>query len=128
MSSMTEFPYPVPPPDEMRRMSASELNGLPFGVLELDEEGTIVRINEPEARRTHREPEAFLGLNFFDDVAPCTNVREFADEFREGARRGYLDEVFRFVYPLDDGPQRVIVYLRSSVPGYGWVMATIRPA
>ena len=103
-------------------MSAAELDDLPFGVLELDAAGTIVRINRVEARRTGRDPEEFLGLNFFEDVAPCANVQEFAGEFRDGVRRGDLEKVFRFVYPLNDRSERVVV-----VPGYGWVMATVRP-
>lgn len=106
-------------------MTPEELDELPFGLLRLDADGEIEYVNRPETQRVGREPEDFVGRNFFEDVAPCTNVREFAGTFRAGARAGDLKTVFEFTYPFDGGEQRVIIYIASVHPGYGWVMATL---
>lgn len=122
---MPEFPDELPSIDRLERMTPEELNELPFGVLELTADGTVVRVNRAETGRVGRDPADFIGRNFFTDIAPCTNVREFAGDFRLGVRNGDLAKIFEFVYQLDGRTESVFVYLASAYPGFGWVLATV---
>jgi photoactive yellow protein len=42
-----------------------------------------------------------IGKNFFTEVAPCTNVQEFAGLYRQGMAEGKLNTTFpyRFAFP-----------------------------
>lgn len=65
-------------------LTHEELDALPFGAIQLDREGRILRFNEYEANLSNRRAPDTVGRNFFRDVAPCTNVREFHGRFLEG--------------------------------------------
>ncbi len=119
------FPHPVPGDAVLRSASRDELDSLPFGLLLLEPDGTILDVNQTEARRAGRSRAGLIGRNFFREVAPCTDVRDFAGAFRDGARRGKLSRTFRYTYTLPTGPDDVIVHLFSAAPGSGYVLATL---
>jgi photoactive yellow protein len=48
------------------------LDELPFGVICLDEHGTIVQYNLAEARLARLDRSRVLGKDFFRQIAPCT--------------------------------------------------------
>ena len=75
------------PPAPIDTMSEGELDKLPFGAIQLDRTGIILSYNRTEANLTGRDPRRVIGRNFFTDVAPCTNVKEFAGRFREGIEK-----------------------------------------
>jgi photoactive yellow protein len=54
---------------------------LPFGAVLLDRTGTIVKYNKAEAAIANRNPADMIGLNFFNDVAPCAKGKRFHGEF-----------------------------------------------
>lgn len=97
--------------ERVDHLKAEELNSLPFGAIQLDIKGTILRFNTYEASLTGRKPESVIGRNFFDDVAPCTNVREFAGKFHEGMQRKELHEVFPYLFDFKMAPRNVTVTL-----------------
>lgn len=123
---MVSFPHPIPDEATLRSTNRDVLDSLPFGVLLLEPDGTILDINEAEAHRAGQSRAELIGRDFFRDVAPCADVRDFAGAFREGARRGELSRTFKFVYTLPAGPADVIVHLYSAAPGFGYVLATIQ--
>lgn len=99
-----------------------EFDRLPFGAIKLDRYGTILCVNEAEARLTGRTASSLLGRNFFTDIAPCTNVQEFAGRFREGVENGQLHVVFPYLFEFPKGPRRVWVTLFYSQDyGSAWV-------
>lgn len=126
---MPEFPYRIPP--ELRTLPAADFDALPFGALVLDALGRVLRVNDPEAQRTERDPADFVGRDFFLEIAPCLEIQGHARRFRQGATRGSIEEVFAFIYPRRVGnvtqPEEVIVTLLSVEPGFGYVLATTRP-
>ncbi len=69
--------------EELSGMTREELDALPYGAIKLDRQGTILSYNASEARLSGRTPESVIGRNFFTEVAPCTQVREFYDRFLE---------------------------------------------
>ena len=97
--------------ERIDHMQPQELNALPFGAIQLDASGTILRFNSYEANLTGRKPEKVIGRNFFEEVAPCTNVREFAGKFHEGIRKKELHEVFPYMFDFKMAPRNVTVTL-----------------
>ena len=100
--------------EEMAGMDEVTLDRMPFGAIQLDPDGNILRFNDHEARLTGRDPRKVIGRNFFKDVAPCTNVREFAGRFREGVKKGSLHEVFPYRFDFEMAPRDVTVTLFYS--------------
>ena len=108
--------------ERIQGLGESDLDRLPFGAIRLDQEGKILSYNRTEAELAGRRKESVLGKNFFTEVAPCTNVREFADRFREGVARGSLHIVFPFVFDHPVEPRNVWVTLfYSRETGTAWV-------
>lgn len=97
-------------------LTNGELDGLPFGAIQLDRDGTILQFNEYEANLSNRRAPDTIGRNFFLDVAPCTNVREFHGVFSDGLRRGELNVTFDYLFAFKQAPRSVSVTLFYSAP------------
>ena len=95
-------------------LSDPELNALPFGMIQLDPSGRILKFNQTEADLARIRRERQLGKNFFDDVAPCTKVKEFHGRFLEGVRRKKLYETFGYVFKFAHGWRNVAITLMYS--------------
>jgi photoactive yellow protein len=105
----------------------SELDHLPFGAIKLDKDGTILSYNLAEAALTGRDPRRVVGRNFFHDVAPCTNVREFAGRFRAGIALRELHAVFPYRFDFEMAPRDVTVTLfYSQTTDTAWVFVRER--
>lgn len=100
--------------EEISQMSEDQLDALPFGAIRLDTDGTILKFNMSESRLTGRDPRRVTGRNFFTDVAPCTNVQDFAGRFREGMARKELHAIFPYRFDFEMAPRDVTVTLFYS--------------
>jgi photoactive yellow protein len=72
-------------------MSGEELDTLPYGMIQLDAQGRILRFNAVESRLASLPQQQQIGKHFFTEVAPCTKVQEFYGRFKEGVVREALD-------------------------------------
>ncbi len=92
------------------------MNLLPFGVIVLDGQGTILQYNSSESMMSGYDATTVVGRGFFTDVAPCTNVKEFAGRVHELQSRGVdAREPFEFVFTFKSGSMMVeIVCLYES--------------
>lgn len=100
--------------ESIGRMSEKELDALPFGAIRLDKNGKILSYNMKESKLTGRDPKRVVGRNFFEDVAPCTNVQSFAGRFREGVASGDLHAIFPYRFDFQMSPRDVTVTLFYS--------------
>lgn len=93
-----------------------ELDLLPYGVICLDPEGTIVRYNRVEARFARLDRALLIGKRFFGVVAPCTMTPEFEGRFRSFVAdpNGPAKITFPYVFNFRFGSQEVDVELRRS--------------
>ena len=98
-------------------MSDAQIDELAFGAIELDGSGTILRYNAVEAEITGRDPKAMIGLNFFTDVAPCTDTPSFRGEFDKGVKAGVLETMFEYVFDYEMHPTKVKVHMRKGLSG-----------
>ena len=108
--------------ENIDRMSAEELDALPFGAIRLDKDGKILAYNMTESKLTGRDPKRVVGRNFFTDVAPCTNVQSFAGRFREGVAKGDMHVIFPYRFDFEMAPRDVTVTLfYAQQTGTAWV-------
>lgn len=114
----TRFRMPTPPSqsidqvlEQVDRMTPEELDGLPYGLIQLDASGRILTYNAVESRLASIPQEAALGKQFFTEIAPCTKVQDFYGRFKEGVIRESLDTSFRFHFAFKQHPRDVTVRL-----------------
>ena len=93
------------------QMNLAELDELPFGMIQLDPTGKILKFNKTEAELARINRQRQLGKNFFEEVAPCTKVKEFHGRFLEGVAKKQLYETFGFVFKFAHGPRHVAITL-----------------
>lgn len=88
-------------PQRIDSLEEADFNLLPFGAIKLDRAGSILKYNLYESKLAERNAAEVIGHNFFTEVAPCTNVQEFAGLYRQGMTDGKLNTTFpyRFVFP-----------------------------
>src|SRR5687767_1986278 len=96
---------------QVHTLSAQELDELPYGAIRLDKEGRILSYNRYESTLSGVPQESARGKNFFKDVAPCTDVKEFHGRFKEGVARKKLHEKFRYHFPFKKNPRTVLITL-----------------
>ena len=108
--------------ERIQSFNETQLDQLPFGAIRLDRDGKILAFNQAEVDLSGRKKENVLGKNFFTDVAPCTNVQDFAGKFREGVTTGKLHTVFPYVFDYEMDPRNVWVTLfYSNETDTAWV-------
>lgn len=95
-------------------LSPVELDGLPYGVIQLDRTGRILKYNAVESRLASLAQEDAVGKQFFTEIAPCTRVQEFYGRFKEGVIREVLDTSFKFHFAFKQAPRDVTVRLFFS--------------
>lgn len=98
------------PDDEM---DFTKLDALPYGSILIDEEGKILFYNSQEEERTGLKRKSVLGKNFFTEVAPCAQVREFRDQYKATVGNLGVLASFRFHFPLPRRPRDVQILLAS---------------
>lgn len=96
----------------INRVSADELNHLPYGLIVVDTQGHVLFYNETESKLTGFARERIIGKNFFQDVAPCARVKEFEGRFLDFVD-GKLGRVtfFDFAFHFERGTQNVVIGL-----------------
>jgi photoactive yellow protein len=103
------------------QLSTAELDALPYGMIQLDSRGVVLRYSQAEAQLSGRSAATVVGRHFFDDVAPCTHVREFYGRFQDGVAAAQLDTVFNFRFAFVP-PRDVRVHMfYSRVTRSVWV-------
>ena len=113
--------------EKIDSLTPEEVNMLPFGAIELDTSGTILKYNDFESALTGVPRASAIGKNFFTQVAPCTNVQEFHGRFQKGVDAQQLHETFRYHFAFKDNPCNVtITLLFSEVTRTVWVF--VRPS
>jgi photoactive yellow protein len=99
-------------------LSEPELDALPFGIIVLSGDGTVLAYNHAEEALAGRQARDVIGRNFFTEVAPCTSVQTFQGEFRIFCLGTASSRTFQFTFRFPSGSVRVqIVFLRKGTGG-----------
>ena len=88
-------------------------NDLPFGLIRLDVNGTIIEYNTAEGQLTGVDPKWAIGKNFFDEVAPCTKTDRFYGKFVEGVTKRFLNAVIDYTFDHLNTAIKVKVHMIS---------------
>jgi photoactive yellow protein len=103
-------------------MSEAALDELPHGAIQLDTEGRILKYNAYESQLANLDKAKVIGRNFFKEVAPCTDVKEFYGRFKDGVEAKSLHAKFRYHFAFKKTPRDMIVSLfYSDVTNTVWV-------
>lgn len=106
----------------LAKMSDAQLDKLAFGAIQVDRAGRILKYNLTEGAITGRDPKAMIGKNFFTEVAPCTNRREFRGVFDEGVGAGTLNTLFEYCFDHKMRATKVKVHMKSAISdGSYWI-------
>lgn len=106
---------------KLRHADEDQLDGAPFGIIKVDDKGTVEFFNQYESDLSGMDPDEVTGRNFFTQVAPCTNNRLFRGRFKKGVRRGELDETFTYTYTYKMRPTLVDVHMFRDEAGNNWI-------
>lgn len=109
-------------------ISEAEFDDLPFGVIQINAGGTVLRYNTFESRLSHLAAEYVIGKNFFAEIAPCTKVANFYGRFEKARALGVVDEQFEFVFPFPHGHREVIIHIMSGLQDTYWICIADRTA
>lgn len=101
----------------LARLDDAQLDALAFGAIELDATGKILKYNAVEGSITGRDPQAVIGKNFFSDVAPCTNRKEFKGVFDAGVLAKNLNTMFEYVFDHEMKATKVKIHMTQSLSG-----------
>jgi photoactive yellow protein len=108
-------------------MTVEELDQLPYGMIQLDTTGRILKFNAVESRLASLPQQQQIGKHFFTEVAPCTKVQQFYGCFKDGVLREDLDTSFQFHFAFKQNPRDVTVRLFYSRRTKSvWVMVSDR--
>lgn len=108
--------------EELKHAAEEELNQAPFGVIRLDDDGIVKFYNRYESELSGIDPSDAVGINFFTRLAPCSNNRLFQGRFKQGVKRGELDEQFTYTFTYNVRPTLVDVRLYRDDAGNNWVL------
>ena len=103
----------------LEELNSQEMDDLPFGVIRLDNTGTVEFVNEaglslPGLKKQDNKT-TIVGKNFFFDLAPSTNNNLFFGRFKQGLNQGSMDARFPYTFiSPGQGPTVLIVHLHSK--------------
>lgn len=102
---------------ELSALTRDESDALPCGAIKLDTEGRIWSYNAAGGALTGRDPGRVVGRNFFTEVAPCTQVREFHGPFAELVGHRAVNREFDFTFALEPPAEVRITMLYEQREG-----------
>ena len=106
------------PVEDLTHIPAGVFDSLPYGVIQLKGDGTVIGYNRTEAVLSGLDPARVIGKNFFREIAPCTSVQQFSGELERMRSSGSNQRrEFKFVFKFSHGATLVnlaLVYDAAS--------------
>ena len=84
---------------------------LPFGLLELDAAGTVIRYSPAAEQNSPIQAQDILGRNFFTEVAPCEQVSEVKSRFLAFMAFGDAVQKFSIICPVEQRNIKIQIML-----------------
>jgi photoactive yellow protein len=120
MNALPDFEIPRLA-EAVENLTQEQIDALPYGVIHLDAEETVVLLNKTEARLSGYDARAACGHGFFADIAPCMNNGYFKGRIDKAKRAGSLDIAFSFIGDFSDAEREFDVRVQSSRDGGYWI-------
>ena len=84
---------------------------LPFGLLELDAAGTVVRYSPASEQNPTVKSDNVLGRNFFTEIMPAPQVKDQQARFRLFMTQGQTRDRFSTTFQTEAGQVKVQILL-----------------
>jgi photoactive yellow protein len=97
--------------EALKQMTSNTVSFLPFGLLELDARGTVIRYSPASEHHSEVLAKDVLGRNFFKEVAPVEQVSDFQSRFKLFMANGETIQRFTSVFSSEQGPVKVQILL-----------------
>ena len=109
-------------------LSRAEIDALPVGVIQIDDNGVVVLYSATEARFSGIPVERAEGKHFFKQLAPCTDNSIMLRPFYTGLRTGELDFRIDYTFTYRMRPTLVALHFyRDPNTGTNWLIVDPRP-
>jgi photoactive yellow protein len=96
---------------EVNRMSNPLHFRLPFGLLELDTSGAVIRYSPASEQNSDVKAHDVLGRHFFTEVVPNDQVKDFQARFHLFMAQGQTVDRFSTVFDSEEGQVKVQILL-----------------
>jgi len=96
------------------RLSDEELDTIPYGVIQLKADGTVLSYNKAEAKNAGGISRP-IGRHFFLEVCPSASGPELEGRFRQAIADRLIDDTFHCTLSSGPVPRRVQVRMYYSV-------------
>lgn len=111
----------------------TEQTKLPFGLLELDAAGEVIRYSPASEQRSDVQAKDVLGRQFFKEVVRDKKVKDFEPRFQLFMRQGQTIDRFSASFPSEAGEIKVQFLLarldaKGSEGGEHLALVRIMPA
>lgn len=90
-------------PEWLDASLVENFDSLPFGVVKMDYDGTVLYYNEPQSNLSGVSRENAIGKHFFTMVAPCTNNFMVSEKYKAQQ----LDEILPYMFTCITKPTKV---------------------
>ena len=110
-------------------MNTSTYTRLPFGLLELDAAGEVIRYSPASEQRSDVQAQDVLGRQFFTEVVGDKKVKRFQARFQLFMRQGQTVDRFSASFPSEAGEVKVqflLAKLDKKVSAGGEHLALVR--
>ena len=104
----------------VEQMSQDELDRLPFGVILLDREGTVVFYSKTEGRLSGYAPRSPLGQNFYE-VSRCMDSDDFRGRITRAMENGRVDLEIGWHVDFSDPNRDLRIRVQSCRNGGVWI-------
>ncbi|MEM1042179.1 MAG: hypothetical protein AAGI91_06065, partial [Bacteroidota bacterium] len=107
---------------QLATLSDEQLRKLRYGIVRLDNQGSICFLHEHEAELGDLDPDAALGRHFFREALPSANSRIFYGRFKQGQREGHVHAAFPYTLTDADQPINLVVQVcRTDDAADTWI-------
>ena len=107
--------------DRLAAASEEGLDEADFGLIQVDEEGTVQFYNAFESSFAGVAKADAVGRNFFTEVAPCSNNSLFYGRFRKLRDQDRYSDRFSYTFTYKMRPTLVHVRLLNDADGRHWI-------
>jgi len=110
-------------PQALAHLDGDALDAASFGIVQLDDEGRVRFYNAFESDLSGVGAEEASGMNFFEELAPCTNTPAFAGRFFTSVEADDpMDQTFEYTFTYRVYPTVVTVRMCEGPEGQNWVL------
>ena len=103
-------------------LDEADLDALPFGLIEIDSAGCVLRYNSAEQVLSGKPSADVVGKNFFTEIAPCTAIEAFMGRLSSFLASDAEPESFQFAFVFPTGTVNVSIAFVNSGRGSSFVL------